>query len=380
VSYKAMASRQQRRVIARNTERLGDYVGGTVYDYRFPKRGKKHGAHERSRFKGLIDTLGSWQTQHARPTEAMFSTDGRAKLMAKRALSGDAASQFYCAWYNIYRRSAAASDRFGYNEQHTAWDMMRRAASAGHVYAIQCMAEYEMDKRNFTESSAWFGEGAALGHPESMYRYGQSCEAIPGTNRDREAAKFYRLAGKAGHIYAALRLRDLYLHGRGVTTRSKQLAIQCLLKAAENGMVEACWCIVRAMYNDQPYARKVGLQGYWRYHGGLTPPHPDDEENIGDGIESAIKFAISHWMKQGHKNGGNHPRVQLEMLRTVAQQGDKYCSNDHCDVQGHLQEFKVCRTCKASRYCGAVCQLADWNARHKDTCRKYVPTCLCHPF
>jgi TPR repeat protein len=195
-----MASRQELRLSARTAERTGYYVG----EHRFHRRGRKH---ERSRFKALVTPLGTWHTHMLVPPNDLLSTVRARSELLQRAMSGDVTSQYYHAYYRIYRRGVS-SDRFGYNEDDAAWDMMRRAANAGHVYAMEAMAEYEMDKGDLVKSANWFGQGADSGHPNSMYRFGQSRELF---GFDLEAANWYRAASVKGHTEAALNLRHMYL-------------------------------------------------------------------------------------------------------------------------------------------------------------------------
>ena len=69
------------------------------------------------------------------------------------------------------------------------------------------------------------------------------------------------------------------------------------------------------------------------------------------------------------RKGGHDPVAELDMLRSMALHGAKYCRNDGCEVVGHLKEFKVCPKCKTVRYCGAACQKQDWTTGgHKEKC------------
>ena len=150
--------------------------------------------------------------------------------------------------------------------------------------------------------------------------------------------------------------------GRGVK-RSKRRAVQWMRKAAENGRVEACLLLAARMYGDQPYAREVGhvmeaagvATSAWLEEGHHVPPN--------------VLIGVGHWL---HK-GGYNPRSQLDLFRSQALEGAKYCRNEGCEVMGRLKDFKGCPQCKAARYCGDACQKQDWTTGgHKEKCGDFA--------
>jgi len=146
--------------------------------------------------------------------------------------------------------------------------------------------------------------------------------------------------------------------GRGVT-RSKQMAMRWLRKAAENGRVESCSALAARMYGDEPYAREVGHVG--EAAGIATSAGVMDRHDV----PPDVLPSVVHWL---HK-GGHDAIDKLRVLRIGALEGAPYCCNDGCQVVGLLKEFKVCPQCKSARYCGDACQKADWTTGgHKATC------------
>jgi len=80
-------------------------------------------------------------------------------------------------------------------------------------------------------------------------------------------------------------------------------------------------------------------------------------------------ISVVHWLRKGADN----PFRELDVIRSIALKGHKYCFNDGCQVVGHLKDFKVCPQCKTARYCGAACQKEHWTAGgHKVTCGTFV--------
>jgi len=146
--------------------------------------------------------------------------------------------------------------------------------------------------------------------------------------------------------------------GRGVT-RSKRRAQEWRRKAAENGHTDACLRLAAQMYGDLPYAREVGhvveAAGV-ATSAGVTEGHD---------VPSDVLIGVVHWLRKG----GHDIFGKLEVLRSMALEGAKYCRNEGCEVVGQLKDFKVCPQCKTARYCGDACQTHDWTTGgHKEKC------------
>jgi TPR repeat protein len=146
--------------------------------------------------------------------------------------------------------------------------------------------------------------------------------------------------------------------GRGVT-RSKQLAISWLRKAAENGHVDSCSLLASKMYADLPYAREVGHVGEAvrvALPAGVTEGHD---------VPPDVLRGVIHWLRKS----GLSLVDSLKEFRRRTVEGEQYCCNVGCEVVGQLKEFKVCPQCKEARYCGDACQRQDWTTGgHKATC------------
>ena len=146
--------------------------------------------------------------------------------------------------------------------------------------------------------------------------------------------------------------------GRGVT-RSKQMAMRWMRKAAENGSIESCSRFAGRMYRDEPYAREVGHVGE---AAGVAMPAWVTE---GHDVPPGVLTSVVHWLR----NGGHTPIDTLRVFRTRALEGAPYCCNEGCEVVGLLKDFKVCPQCKSARYCGEACQKQDrTTVGHKATC------------
>jgi len=157
--------------------------------------------------------------------------------------------------------------------------------------------------------------------------------------------------------YDAARVVCLAL-GRGVT-RSKQMAMRWVRKAAENGRTKSCLQLASGMYEDRPYAREVGhvveAAGI-AASAGFMDSHD---------VPSEVMTVVVHWLRKG----GYDPVAMLAALRIEALEGSRYCENAGCGVVGHLKAFKVCPQCKTARYCSDACQKQDWTTGgHKTTC------------
>jgi len=153
--------------------------------------------------------------------------------------------------------------------------------------------------------------------------------------------------------------------GRGVT-RSKELTLSWIRKAAENGFARACLDLAGLMYLDQPYAREVG---HVMEAAGVAT---STELVEGHDVPPDILTSVIHWVRKGCIDGKSNPPDYLDALRREALVGTKYCHNKGCEVVGLLKDFKVCPQCKTARYCGASCQTQDWTTGgHKEKCGKF---------
>jgi len=113
------------------------------------------------------------------------------------------------------------------------------------------------------------------------------------------------------------------------------------------------------MYADLPYARAVGDVG--EAAGVATFPGVIE----GHDVPPDVLTGVVHWLRKR----GYNPVDTLDAFRREALDGGMYCRNDGCEVVGLLKEFKVCPQCKEARYCGDLCQKADWTTGgHKATC------------
>ena len=153
--------------------------------------------------------------------------------------------------------------------------------------------------------------------------------------------------------------------GRGVT-RSKQLTLSWMRKAAENGLANACLQLAGCMYGDEPYAREVG---HVAEASGLAMSVGLME---GHDVPPDVLTSVVHWLRIGCATGQhnlNTPSDSLDAFRRKALRGARYCANEGCEVVGLLKDFKVCPQCKTARYCGATCQSQDWTTGgHKGKC------------
>ena len=148
---------------------------------------------------------------------------------------------------------------------------------------------------------------------------------------------------------------------RGVT-RSKQMSMRWVRKAADIGLIGSCLQLAARMYGDLPYAREVGhveeAAGV-AMSAGVTEGHD---------VPPDVLTSVVHWLQKG----GHNPIEKLDLFRRMALEGAACCFNDGCEVVGHLKDFKVCPQCKTARYCGDACQKKHWNAGgHKLTCGKF---------
>jgi TPR repeat protein len=152
------------------------------------------------------------------------------------------------------------------------------------------------------------------------------------------------------NIYQAL--------GRGVT-RSKQMAMRWLRKAAENGHADSCGILAARMYLDLPYAREVG---HVEEAAGIAA---SAGVNKGHDVPPDVLASVVHWLRKG----GHNSVDKLHMFRRMAVEGTRHCQNEGCEVVGQRKDFKVCPQCKTARYCGATCQKEDWTTGgHKEMC------------
>jgi TPR repeat protein len=146
-------------------------------------------------------------------------------------------------------------------------------------------------------------------------------------------------------------------------TRSKQMAMRWLCKAADLGNAVACQKLSARMYGDEPYARKVGSVGD---AAGSTSSAGVME---GHDVPPDVLTGVVHWLRKG----GHDLVVHLNVYRRAALERLQYCYNDGCEVVGHWRDFKVCPQCKTARYCGDACQTQDWTAGgHKATCGTFA--------
>ena len=166
---------------------------------------------------------------------------------------------------------------------------------------------------------------------------------------------------------------------RGVP-RSKRVSMRWMRKAAEDGSTPACLSLAQCMYGDHPYSRDTG-----HVEDAAALPTPAEAmESHGD-LNEAFQCApledhdvppdvlrgVLHWLREssGDEYAGADALQYLDMFRSDALDGCKYCYADGCEVVGHLKDFKVCPQCKTARYCGAACQAHDWTTGgHKTTC------------
>jgi len=145
---------------------------------------------------------------------------------------------------------------------------------------------------------------------------------------------------------------------RGVT-RSKQMSMRWIRKAAENGRDQSCLQLAARMYGDHPYAREVG---HVEAAAGVAASAGFME---GHDVPPDVLTGVVHWLRKG----GVDPVAKLDVCRRLALEGSNYCFNEGCEVVGHLKDFKVCPQCKIARYCGDACQKQDWTTGgHKATC------------
>jgi len=149
--------------------------------------------------------------------------------------------------------------------------------------------------------------------------------------------------------------------GRGVT-RSKRRTLQWTRTAAENGYSDACLMLAARMYGDWPYAREVGLVGE---AAGAAAPAGVME---GHDVPPDVLTSVVRWLQKGGQNTFD----KLDGFRRMAVGGASFCVNDGCEVEGLLEDFKVCPQCKSNRYCSAAGQKEDWTTGgHKEKCGKY---------
>jgi len=145
---------------------------------------------------------------------------------------------------------------------------------------------------------------------------------------------------------------------RGVT-RSKQMVMRWVRKAAENGRAESCLELADEMYRDQPYAREVGHV--------VEAAGVAASSGVMEGHDAPpdVLTGVVYWLRKG----GYDAVDELDGFRREALEGAKYCFNAGCEVVGHLKDFKVCPQCKTARYCGDACQKQDWTTGgHMATC------------
>jgi TPR repeat protein len=289
--------------------------------------------------------------------------------------------------------------------------LLEKAAGQGHVYAMFEMGCIHHVRQEHEQAVEWFTKGAHAGLPKAMYnlrkllakREGVAAPDLPA------AADWYRRAVDNGIAAAAYNLVDMYSVGRGRgviekkhstnleltdrvrssliaftlrvrhdaifveclfsmtllrgATRSKQMAMRWMRKAAENGSTESCLHLAARMYGGWPYAREVGHVGE---AAGVAASAGIME---GHDVPPDVLTGIVHWLRKG----GHDPVHKLDEFRTEALVGAPYCRNEGCEVVGHLKEFKVCPQCKTARYCGDACQKEDWTTGgHKEKCGTFA--------
>jgi len=142
-----------------------------------------------------------------------------------------------------------------------------------------------------------------------------------------------------------------------------------LIWAAENGHIRSRFQLAQSMYEDFPYARKLGLVSE---AAGVATSAGVME---GHDVPQDVLTVVMHWLRKGCATGQRDPLDELDGFRRAALEGAAYCYNVGCTVVRRLQDFKVCPQCRTARYCGEACQKQDWNYRresgHKDTCGTY---------
>ena len=140
---------------------------------------------------------------------------------------------------------------------------------------------------------------------------------------------------------------------RGVT-RSKQMTMRWMRKAADSGRIGSCMQLANRMYGDWPYARDVGRVE--EAAGAAASAGFMDGHDVPADVLADVVF----WMQKGCVTGQYHLSEELHGFRKEALEGARFCANDGCEVVGHLKDFKVCPQCKTARYCGDECQKQDW--------------------
>ena len=129
--------------------------------------------------------------------------------------------------------------------------------------------------------------------------------------------------------------------GRGVT-RSKRRAMQWLRRAAELGHAMAYLKLAAVMYADWPYAREVGHVDVGEATGAATPAGVME----GHDVPPDVLTSVVYWMRKFCVTGQRTLSEELDGCRMWALLGDKYCVNEGCEVNGHLKDFKVCRSAR----------------------------------
>jgi len=276
--------------------------------------------------------------------------------------------------------------------------LLEKAAGQGHAYAMQWLGTIYCARGECEQAVEWYTMGAEAGLPQAMLKLGRLLEDGNGVAAPDSAAAagWYRRAANAGVGDAAKNLSHMYALGRGrawqimlaalypsflelnsITrraniigqalgrgvTRSKQMVMRWLRKAAENGDTDSCVIVATRMYLDMPYARDVG---HVVEAAGVASSAGIME---GHDVPSDVLSGVVHWLRKG----GHDPVQKLDVYRRAALKGGHYCFNDGCEVVGQLKDFKVCPQCKTARYCGDACQKQDWTTGgHKATCGTFA--------
>lgn len=98
----------------------------------------------------------------------------------------------------------------------------------------------EAAKSHMNKAVSSFIDASHLGYTKAQFNLGLCYETGKGVNKNlKKAVKYYKLAAEEGHSQALYNLALLYLKGEGGIDKNVPLALELLLKAADNGLMQA---------------------------------------------------------------------------------------------------------------------------------------------
>ena len=234
----------------------------------------------------------------------------------------------------------------------------RRAAEQGYARA-QTNLGLMYDKgqgvqQNSAEAVKWFRRGVEQGYARAQHYLGAMYNKGEGVQQNfAEAVKLYRRAAEQGYAEAQSNLGISYASGKGVQ-QDFVMAIKWSLKAAEQGYVGAQFNLGAAYYNGQGVQQDNSKAAFWF------------EKAASQGCDQAKEILKEFRLFQDRDTSAALPPASSSDAQGA-------CAN--CTARATSgTSLKSCSRCGTVFYCSRDCQLADWKAGHKKSCKAHKGT------